>query len=195
MQQLILIIFFSSLLISCKSKISVDELCRIKSLTDGKYATYKEVLYLIQNNDTVNMEIDTMYFKVDKKTENRFKLKNRLEYEVNSHNANFDIERYIYLKPSNHHESAWNGTLIIHMIPQYTDWIKCICTKDFNPKIFETIKKQLIKKGYQVKQQEGSLFVGEFKDTFIKYQKENNLPYGNLNVMTLKSLGIRVLEK
>ena len=195
MQKINLIIFLSILLVSCKSKITVPELCNVKSIIEGEYVTYSEVLYLTQNNDTVNMEIDTMYYKIEKETNNRFKLKNRLEYEANSHNISFDVEKYIYLKPSNYHESAWSGTLILHKIPKYTEWIKCICTKDMNAVLIETIKKQLNKKGYKISRQEGATFEGELKNTFIKYQKENKLPYGSVDVRTLNSLGIKVREK
>lgn len=130
MNKLFLLISLSIFFISCKSTFEVDEFCKIKSKVPGEYGTYSQVLYLIENNDTVGMQIDTMYFKVDKKTNNKFKLENRQEYEANSQNINFDVEKYIYLDPSNDHESAWNGTLVLYSIPKYTDWIECICTKD-----------------------------------------------------------------
>ncbi|MCR9288956.1 MAG: hypothetical protein NXI23_16400 [Bacteroidetes bacterium] len=195
MQKLSLIIFISIILASCKTRITVDEICSVKSIIDGEYVNYSQVLYLAKDNDTTNMELDTMYFRVDKKTQNKFKLENRLEYETNSLDEKFDVERYVYLKPSNDHEAAWHSTLILHKIPKYTERIKCICRKDMDEKLFETIKTQLIKKGYQIDREAGSKFDGEFKDVFIKFQKDNKLPYGKIDLRTLNSLGIKVVER
>lgn len=59
-----------------------------------------------------------------------------------------------------------------------------------------TIKNQLNKNGYQIPSpQEKLKFEGEFKEVFVKFQKENQLPYGSINVKTLNSLGINVKEK
>lgn len=195
MQKLNLIIFFSILLISCKSKITVDEICTVKSIIEGEYITNMQVLYLLQDNDPGDSEIDTMYFKVDKKTKNIFKLKDRMEYESNTQNEIFDLERYIYLRGPNNTGSGWLSTIINHKTPKYTERIKCICSKDINAEIIETIKNQLDKNGYPTNLQESSKFEGEFKEVFIKYQKENNLPHGNLDIRTLESLGIKVIKK
>lgn len=182
-------------MISCSTRITVDEFCVIKSRIPGEYIIRGVVLPLIENNDTTNMVLDTMYLKIDKKTNYKFRLKNRAEYEESIGEVDFDVEQYIYLASSNYNEEALNPTSINYNIPKYTDWIKCICTKDMNAKLLKTVAKKLNEKGYHINPIANLKFEDELKNVLIKYQKDNKLPLASLNLMTLKSLGIRVMEK
>lgn len=180
---------------SCKSVIHVEELCIGSSIIEGEYIPHMEVLHLLEDNEPGDSQIDTMYFKVDKKTKNLFKLENRAAYEANIQNEDYDVEKYVFLQGPNNTGAGWQNTVIHHQTPKYSERIKGICDKDVDNKIIQVINKQLKKKGYTVNLQESSNFEGAFKETIIQYQKDNNLPYRWLDLNTLNSLNIKVKEK
>lgn len=71
----------------------------------------------------------------------------------------------------------------------YSDWVEVLCTKDITPKIVLQVQKALNEKGFTVGVVDG--YLGPSTDeALIKFQEANRLPSGNLNLPTLKALGI-----
>lgn len=195
MQKIYLAILIALLFNSCTPQIKVDEICLVQSMIDGEFITKTEFLSLVKNNDPTGFEIDTVYFKIDKKSKNKFKLTNQEEYSSLVGNEKYELEKYIHLKSSNQTEQALNQTLIEYRIPKFTDRKKGICREDLTPEIWRVIKEQLSSNGYPIKSVNNSKFEGEFKEVFIQYQKDHQLPFGRIDLETLNSLGIKVIEK
>jgi hypothetical protein len=71
----------------------------------------------------------------------------------------------------------------------YSEWKEILCSSKLTSSKIIAIQKALRAAGYNP----GALddvFGAQTKDALIKYQKDKNLPVGNLNIETLKSLGV-----
>lgn len=71
----------------------------------------------------------------------------------------------------------------------YTDWVEILCEAKTTDSVVRNVQKALNAKGYAVGSADGIMGI-KTRAMLAKYQKENNLPVGNLNMETLKSLGI-----
>ena len=72
---------------------------------------------------------------------------------------------------------------------QLLEWREVLCGDKVTPQIIQKVSKELNYKGYKV-----DVFNEKFdinlREIIRKFQKENNLPVGGLNIKTLESLGI-----
>lgn len=74
----------------------------------------------------------------------------------------------------------------------FSEYREVVCSKNVTSQLVRQVQRALLAKGYNVGPACTDNILG--KDTraaLIKYQKDNNLPVGNLNVTTMKSLGIK----
>jgi hypothetical protein len=74
----------------------------------------------------------------------------------------------------------------------YSEWKEIVCDNKVNTDVVSQIQTALKKKGYDIgpKGVDGVLGT-DTKAALVKYQKDNNLPVGNLNIETMKSLGVK----
>ena len=71
----------------------------------------------------------------------------------------------------------------------YADWVEVLCGTKITSATVIAIQRALRAKGYDPGPDDNVLGP-KTNAAIIKYQKENNLPSGNLNLETLKSLGV-----
>jgi hypothetical protein len=77
----------------------------------------------------------------------------------------------------------------------YSEWKEILCDNKVNSLVVKQIQDALTKKGYSVGPRGSDNVMGlDTKTALVKYQKDNNLPVGNLNIETLKSLGVKYAE-
>ena len=197
MKNIFFIFITSTIFLSCQRDFKVEEFCFGRAIINGEYIIRNEVLALAKDNDTSYNDLDTLYLKVDREKNFKFKLENKSEAEAIKTNPKYDLETYIYLKGSNQTEKFWKQTIVQHNLPKYTeDRIKVICEKDLTIEMLEMIKLKLNDKGYSVELENNKLsFEGDLKNEFIKFQKDNNFPFGKVDLKTLKKLGISVGER
>lgn len=70
-------------------------------------------------------------------------------------------------------------------------WKEILCSSKVNSQKIAQIQRALIAKGYDVGPSGVDNIIGaDTKAALLKYQKDNGLPQGNLNIETLKSLGV-----
>ena len=187
-------LFFSFLLSSCTKPIQVEEYCRAKSIIDGEYIEYSELLALVEDNDSTGMLLDTMYFKVEKDTEHRFKLQGKAAFDALQDRGDLKLEYYVYLSPKNEHEKAWGSTAILHKLPKHTDWIPTICQEDISDEFLSLLEASLKDKGYRTEGNAGQSSEGLLMDLLVQYQKAEGLPFGHFDISSLNHLGVRVVE-
>lgn len=73
-----------------------------------------------------------------------------------------------------------------------TEWREVICNNDVTPDLFKKVQTALLDKGYDIGPQGIDGIVSrETKEALVKYQKDNGLPVGQLDVETLEALGVR----
>ena len=73
----------------------------------------------------------------------------------------------------------------------FSEYREVVCSKNVTSQLVRQVQRALIAKGYNVGPAGTDNVLG--KDTraaLIKYQKDNNLPVGNMNIETMKHLGI-----
>jgi len=70
-----------------------------------------------------------------------------------------------------------------------TGWVEVLCEKDITFKKIRAVQQALTDKGYSVDAIDG-IMDASTKSALVKYQKNNGLPEGNLNIETLKNLGV-----
>ena len=83
-------------------------------------------------------------------------------------------------------------TVTYKMIADYggfSDWVEVLCDNQQTSSVVSRVQQSLADKGYNPGPVDG-IMGGQTKTALEKYQKENNLPIGNLNTETLSALGV-----
>lgn len=79
----------------------------------------------------------------------------------------------------------------VFRIPSHTDWTEIICEEDVSSELIIQIKKALISRNYFDNDLEFSEKIeAPFKATLSRFQKDNGLPVGQLDIKTLEALEI-----
>ena len=74
---------------------------------------------------------------------------------------------------------------------EITEWREVVCSDDITPELIGNIQTVLVVKGYDIGESGVTNVLGEeTKAALVRYQKENNLPLGQMDIETMKSLGI-----
>ena len=68
-------------------------------------------------------------------------------------------------------------------------WEEVLCGEKITPQLIQKISKEFNYKGYKVDVFNEKLDAN-LRDIIRKYQKDNNLPVGALNIKTLEALGV-----
>jgi len=74
----------------------------------------------------------------------------------------------------------------------FSDWREIVCASDLTPQLIASVQRALISRGYDI----GSagvdnVFGGSTKAALRKFQQDNGLPLGSLNIETLRALGVK----
>ena len=72
----------------------------------------------------------------------------------------------------------------------YTDWVEILCAADTSDEVIRQVQKALKVKGYSVGSADGIMGI-KTRSMLMQYQKDNGLPQGNLNIETLRALGVK----
>ncbi|MCL4115890.1 UNVERIFIED_CONTAM: hypothetical protein GTU68_053513 [Idotea baltica] len=72
----------------------------------------------------------------------------------------------------------------------FTEWREVVCEADVTPALYRQVQQALKDKGYDVGAVDGVIGAGT-KAQLVKFQRDNNLPIGALDIETLKALGVR----
>lgn len=70
-----------------------------------------------------------------------------------------------------------------------TDWKEVVCKNDQTPAFYTSLLKALFREGYNV-DPNSTILSQRSKNALVKYQKDNNLPAGQLDIETLDALGV-----
>lgn len=81
------------------------------------------------------------------------------------------------------------GKYMVDSTNQFFRWEEIVCGDKITPQLIQKISKEFNYKGYKV-DVFNEKFDDKLRDIIRKYQKENSLPVGGLNVKTLEALGI-----
>jgi hypothetical protein len=71
---------------------------------------------------------------------------------------------------------------------QRIGWFELLCEEKLNERFYSALTVALKRKGYATKKENDKDYL---KKELTRYQRNNNLPVGNLNVVTLEHLGLR----
>ncbi len=72
----------------------------------------------------------------------------------------------------------------------YTDWVEVVCAGDMDNSMVSGVQKALNDRGYDAGPVDG-VMGAKTRAALVKYQQDNGLPVGNLNIATLQSLGLK----
>jgi outer membrane protein OmpA-like peptidoglycan-associated protein len=74
----------------------------------------------------------------------------------------------------------------------YTEWKQVICDVDINPSLYRQVQNALISRGYNLGASGADgTFGPATKAALVKFQKDNGLPVGQLDVDTMRALGVQ----
>ena len=74
--------------------------------------------------------------------------------------------------------------------PVQLEWEEVLCGQYVTPEFIQSLRSALIREGSKVKAS-GEGYDSDLKIELKLYQKNHNLPIGNLNIKTIEALGIR----
>lgn len=72
----------------------------------------------------------------------------------------------------------------------YTDWVEVVCDVDIDVTMIRRVQQKLNELGYNVGAADG-IMGSNTKRQLEKYQSDNGLPVGNLNIATMEALGVK----
>jgi len=72
----------------------------------------------------------------------------------------------------------------------FTEWIEVICNNDLSNSVVAKIHAELYSLGYELSDKAPTKINKKMKAALTKYQKDNQLPIGQLDIHTLEALGI-----
>jgi len=74
----------------------------------------------------------------------------------------------------------------------FTEWKEVVCDADITPDLYRRVQTALISRGYNVGSAGADGRIGTAtKNALVKFQKDNGLPVGQLDVETLRALGVQ----
>jgi hypothetical protein len=91
--------------------------------------------------------------------------------------------------PSNAEPGKCYGKCMIDSTKTFSQWEEVVCSKNVKPKLIRDIANALQNKGYKV-EVFTEIMDAPLRAILSKFQKDNKLPIGNLNIKTLDTLGI-----
>lgn len=74
----------------------------------------------------------------------------------------------------------------------HTEWKEVVCQVDLNPKLYKKIRAALNARGYNVVDTRTSGSNEDLNEYLLRFQQDNYLPLGQLDVETLSALGIEM---
>lgn len=101
------------------------------------------------------------------------------------------IEAYVVTDTSQTDDYYWEDIPVKKLVQKggFTKWEEVICDYEVTAELNQQIQQALIKRGYDA--DPTSRVIGtRTKAALVKFQKNNNLPIGNLNIKTMDALGI-----
>lgn len=72
----------------------------------------------------------------------------------------------------------------------YTNWVEVVCDTDIDASLIRRVQTKLNELGYKAGAADGIMGAGT-KAALERYQQDNNLPVGNLNIATMQKLGVQ----
>jgi len=167
--------------------------CYAKCLIGDVYEKVEETFYIYTGDDKSEIELDSIYLRInditseviylgyeDELTENEFKMKEYYEKVVFIPN-DFETEDYI---------AETISYLKLVKKGGFTEWKEVLCGDKIDGSIFIAIQQELAKRGYLKGVAPSTSFGTQAKAALTKFQKENHLPIGLLNMETLVALGV-----
>jgi hypothetical protein len=91
--------------------------------------------------------------------------------------------------PPNAEPGKCYGRCMIDSTKMFSQWEEVVCSADVKPKLINKITKALKDKGYDVEGLTNKMDA-QLRAILNKFQKDNKLPIGNLNIKTLEALGV-----
>ena len=75
---------------------------------------------------------------------------------------------------------------------EYSDWREILCDENVNSNTYRQIQQALYDDGYDIGPTGvDGVFGAHTRAALLQYQRDNNLPVGNLNIETLNKLGVQ----
>ena len=71
----------------------------------------------------------------------------------------------------------------------FTEWREVICSADITPSFYRQVQQALNDRGYDAGPVDGQIGA-RTKAAMVKFQRDNNLPIGSMDIETLKALGV-----
>jgi len=72
----------------------------------------------------------------------------------------------------------------------YTNWVEVVCDTDIDSYLIKRVQTKLNELGYNAGPADGIMGSGT-RRALEKYQADNKLPVGNLNIATMQKLGVQ----
>lgn len=72
---------------------------------------------------------------------------------------------------------------------KHTNWEEALCQRDVTPKVIHALQEKLLASGYQL--EKNGIMDDATKAALWKYQKDNRLPVGSVNIKTLEQMGLK----
>ncbi len=168
--------------------------CYAKCLIADKYETIEETFAIYTGEFNKAVELDSMYFKIDEYSNELIYLgyKNNLDHFQLGDIESF--EKIVFLTNPEEVEDYIEETIVYQRLNEAasTEWREVVCGDKVTGNTIAQVQNALISRGYLNEAHTNNILTIEIKAALTDYQKENGLPIGQLDVKTLKSLGIQI---
>jgi len=172
--------------------------CFAKCLIPDQYAEtpFPIIEYIGDDYDNPNVRKDTLILKEARQVWEKRKNQEGIPIWCLKDEPGQFIDYYTLVDTSLSKDFVINHNFEKEIIVKkggYTDWQQVVCDNDISPRLYSDIYDALVLKGYASDSEiENRGTIEPIRKPIVQYQKDHDLPIGQLNLETIAHLGVKI---
>jgi len=188
---LILILLFLISINLCAQVVGEPNKCYvICEVTSYEYEMIDKEVAVYTGKEMEGIELETVKIKVKEGITKWVKNEKNNQYELKEEGAEY--EELVILKDLTKSDNYYLDNVEVKTVvdtEKAEEWREVVCENKISEALIYEIQMKLEDKGYEINPMDGELNHSTNR-ALTRFQKEHNLPIGNMNVETLKKLKI-----
>jgi len=166
--------------------------CYAKCLMLNQYQAFEKHFPIFTGTASDSLELDTLYF-AEKEDSHELILLGRLDDLQRAELKDLDaLEQVVCIPDTSQTEDFIMETFFFLRLKRkggFREWREVLCNEDIG-KVIDPLQNALLENGYLESEERTNVLNKEIIGALAKYQKDHNLPIGELDVETLEHLEI-----
>jgi len=168
--------------------------CYAKCAILDKYRTVKETFVVLIEDSNENAQLDSIYFRIEEKSGDTIYLGYKKELNNTQLNNIDHLEKIIIVENESEIDNYIEKTITYQVLEKkggFTNWVEVLCADRINKRILKRLQESLILNGYLDYSEPIKELTNKLKKALKRYQVDNGLPVGQLDIETLELLNVK----